>query len=94
MINAFEPKLVGNTISMTTKFYDGNNIEVIPDSVTLKYKKPDSSITTVSITRIDNKYSSNVLLDVAGMWYFRWESTGNYASAEEFSVNVHSSLLS
>ena len=93
MINTFEPKLVGNTISMTTKFYDENNIEVIPDSVTLKYKKPDSTLTSISISRVNNKYTSSVLLDSAGMWYFRWESTGNYASAEEFSVNVHASLL-
>lgn len=93
MINTFEPKLVGNTITMTTKFYDSANTEVIPDSVTLKYKKPDGTVTTQGVLRVSDKYSSSVLLNVAGIWYFRWESSGNYASAEEFSVNVRPSAL-
>jgi hypothetical protein len=93
LINTFEPKLVGNTLSMTTKFYDADNNEIVPDSVTLKYKKPNSTVNSIAISRVDNKYSSSVFLDLSGMWYFRWESSGNYASAEEFSVNVHASSL-
>lgn len=93
MINTFEPKLVGNTIVMTTKFYDENHTEIVPDTVTFKYMLPDGTSTVIPISRVNNKYSTSVLLSTSGIWKFRWECSGTYASADEFTVNVRESAF-
>jgi hypothetical protein len=93
MVNSFDPKLVGNSITMTTTFYDTAGVKIQPDLVRLKYKKPNGELVSVTVSYLNQKYEQTVTLDIAGTWNFRWEGTGNYASAEEFQVAVKDSIV-
>lgn len=87
-------RVVGTTLQTNAQFKDFSNHVVVPSSVELKYKKPNATIvTSVPVTSITNTYSTTVLLDEVGVWSFRWECSGSYASAEEFQVNVEKSIV-
>lgn len=93
MFNSFDPKIVGNTVSMETEFYNASGVKIIPDSVSLYYKTPAGTIVEVAIVEVDGKYAHSVLLDLPGIWYFRWECTGANASADEFQLTVKDTLV-
>jgi hypothetical protein len=89
MNNLATIKLVGNNVTTISEFKDVNGVTVTPSNVALKYKDPTGVVTTASITQLSNlKYTSTVYLNVAGDWVFRWECTGNYATSEEFIIQV------
>ncbi len=92
-MNKVEKKLIGTTLTTSAVFKNDANVVVYPATVNLKYKKPNNQIVTVAVTPVSNKFSSDVLLDSAGIWYFRWESVGANSIAEEFTVQVLASSV-
>lgn len=84
-----EQKLIGTTLISSAEFKDASGAKMYPPSVNIKYKKPDGLITTEHVTAdSNNKYSVTVMLNVPGEWFFRWETTSGYTTAEEFIVSV------
>ena len=81
-------KLIGTTVTTTAEFRDSHKVKIFPIGVTLKYKTPIGTIISMNIPPISGIYSSNILLDVPGLWNFRWECSGEYATAQEFPINV------
>lgn len=88
-------KIVGSSITTNATFLNDVGNIVTPGTVNLKYKKPNATtVATVSgVTPTNSVYSAEVLLDVAGTWYFRWESTSGGNAVNEFTVQVQESLL-
>lgn len=71
--------------------------EVDPDTITCKVKKPAGSpeVTTyvygtdVELVRTaQGSYHVDVIVDVAGTWFYRFEGTGQGQSAAESSFKV------
>jgi hypothetical protein len=82
-------KLVGTNITSIAEFRDSAKAKVTPTNVLLKYKNPLGVLGTATVTQnLDLTFTGIVLLDVAGDWNFRWECSGSYATAEEFSIQV------
>lgn len=81
-------KLIGTTLTTSSVFKNESGVVVTPASVNIKYKKPNGAITTTAVTPVSTKYTADILLDVAGVWYFRWESIGSNSVAEEFAIQV------
>jgi hypothetical protein len=90
MSNLTSTKLIGSSLVSVAEFRDSARTKVVPSGVSLKYKPPGGT-TTVATATLDaptSSYKATVLLDQAGIWNFRWECTGSYASAEEFEIQV------
>lgn len=84
-----EQKLIGTTLISTAEFKDELGHKMYPVTVNVKYKNPAGAIITEHITADENnKYSISVVLNSAGDWFFRWESTSGNTTAEEFIVSV------
>lgn len=87
-------KIIGTSLTTKATFLSDTGTTVTPGTVNLKYKKPNATtVTSVTVTPTNSEYSTEVLLDVAGTWYFRWESVGSGSAVNEFSVQVQESLL-
>lgn len=91
--NTILSRIVGSTIQTTSQFKDFDGHVITPTSVKLKYKKPNSPVSEIVVTSATTSFATTVMLDVEGEWYFRWECTGDYASAEEFKINVEKSSV-
>lgn len=86
-------KLIGTRLNTNSEFRDSNNVKVIPSTVNFKYKTPSGELINTTVSPINNIFSANILLDIVGDWYFRWECSGDYASADEFTIHVQDTLV-
>lgn len=89
---------IGDLVRISGAFYDKltSDIPVDPTTVTLTIRKPSGVLVTktypADITRIIlGSYYADISVDVSGMWYYRWASTGVGQAAEEGSFWVRSS---
>lgn len=84
-----EQKLLGTTLISVSEFKNESDEIIVPTAVNIKYKKPNNVIDVVPVAvGINNKFTANVLLDVPGTWWFRWESVSGNTVAEEFTIVV------
>lgn len=95
-------KMVGSMLNTEVKFKDTTDSYVAPSGVNLSYRKPDGTVVTTANVSANTAsisgsnvttYSSSVLLDSSGTWFFRWSCTGNYAAAKEFEIDVSPSSV-
>lgn len=88
----------GDQVRLAVAFTDAAGAAADPSSVTLKYRKPDGSITTIAYGSLTHpavgSFYADVVVDQAGTWSYRFESSGTYVGAEEESFRVRSSRLS
>lgn len=69
---------------------------VDPDTVRFMYLEPESRTPVVwtydddeELVRVSpGVYRVDLTLSEVGVWHARWETTGDYISAEEFSIQV------
>lgn len=89
-MSKIETRLIGTTLSTSAVFKNVSNVIFAPTTVNLKYKKPGAlSVTSTTVSPdIANKYTTTVLLDTVGVWYFRWEAVDANSVADEFSITV------
>jgi hypothetical protein len=90
-----EDYVVGQRPRFSAQFRLGSTLT---DPTTLKfiYKKPTASSPTVLVYGVDaelvrestGKYHVDLLLDVAGLWKWRYESSGIVDSAQQDSFHV------
>lgn len=88
MFNQQTTKLIGTTLKSLATFTSTSNVKIIPDSVTLRYRKPSGELLVGQVEVSGFEHSSQIYLDAVGEWFFRWECSGSYASADEFSISV------
>lgn len=81
-------KMIGTTLYTEAEFKDFNKVNIVPPHVKFIYKEPNTLAVTNTIAHIGGKFKSSIFLDVAGVWVFRWECDGEFASADEFEVFV------
>lgn len=85
---------IGDKVRLKATF-EQDDSGVDPDTVTLKVKAPDGTITTVtdgSMTHTTTGvYSYDVDVDQVGMWHFKFTSTGAYQAAGEGTFRVRPS---
>lgn len=81
----------------TTAYFKMSGVLSDPTTVTLRFKGPDGSVTSISTPddRIVNDevgvYYSDIFLDTSGDWYYRWEGTGAVMAAREKRLSVRPS---
>ncbi len=75
---------VGDVALLTAVFRDAGGNPSDPTSVTLQVHKPnDATPITVPTTRTGvGTYQATIALDQAGVWRYRWTSTGTPTVAE------------
>lgn len=89
----------GDLAHFHTEFRDPHSDELVdPTTVRFKYETPASAETTLTygsdaaLTKLSTgKYMATVNLNASGTWGFRWETTGAYQGAEEFTRDVAAS---
>jgi hypothetical protein len=94
MANAYD---LGDVVQLTGTFTDplDDDAAIDPTKVYCTIREPDGTATTYEygLDAEINKsstgiYTMNVDADSAGVWYYRWWSTGNGKAAEEDAFRV------
>ena len=87
----------GDMIRVGITYLDPDDgVKVNPTTVKFKYLDPNSRTpvtltygTDTALVRVSTGvYRVDLTLNEVGVWHARWEATGNYISAEEFSIQV------
>lgn len=96
VINSYE---FGNMVTLNVIFTDvTTNMLVDPSIVTLRVLDPNNveKIYTGSqvIRNSLGNYSYPVFGDLAGIWNYRWEGSGNVVAAQESQFNIIPSVFS
>lgn len=86
-------RTVGTVLTSSAVFKDKNKVIVIPYVVRFVTKDPAGLITSVQVSPTGTKYERLVTLSLSGLWTFRWDCSGDYATADEFSVFVTESTV-
>ena len=81
-------------ISATFRDPTANDAYVDPSTVTLKVKDPSLATTTYTYPANIAKdstghYHFDLSVATAGLWSYRWETTGTYQAAQEASFTVN-----
>ena len=79
-------RLVVNTeVRIAANFQDETDTDIDPDTVTFKLLRPDGVdveyvyVTDPEVVRIDTgDYYVNIVPDISGRYFYRWETTGAY----------------
>ena len=87
----------GDVVRLSGTFRDIDGALVAPSSVSLKYRNPAGTVTTIAGGSLTNPsiglYTYDLTLNAAGVWTYRFESTGTAAASEEAKFIVRSSRL-
>lgn len=82
--------LIGNTVRISALFTDAASAAIDPASVSIKIKKPGGSL--ISETALENPsvgtFYYDYVPDMTGIYYYRFEGTGNMDSAAEGSFEI------
>jgi hypothetical protein len=89
----------GDSAHFHTEFRDPHTDALVdPATVKFKHETPAGVETTLTygssseLTRTSQgKYVAAIDLNASGTWWFRWETTGTYKGADEFSRDVAAS---
>jgi hypothetical protein len=89
---------IGDLVRIKATFRDpeANDAYIDPATVTLKVKDPAAVTTTYTlaggqvIKDSTGHYHYDLSVATAGLWSYRWETTGTYQAAQEatFTVNA------
>lgn len=96
-INAY---CIGALVRIDATFTDSDGVAAVPDTVTLKLRSPNGTITTYTDAEIssnspaDGGYYIDVEATAAGRYFYRWESTGDGQGASEGEFMVLDSRFS
>lgn len=75
--------LAGNMVVLTAEIRSSGAL-VDPDTVVLKVRLPDATVSEPEVVRDDiGQYHADVVLGQPGRWFWRWETTGAYIAASE-----------
>lgn len=89
---------IGDQVRLTVAFTDEYGAGVDPTVIICKTVDPDGHVTDWSygvdeaLTRTDTgAYALDFVIDQAGRWAYRWESSGTVTAAAEGQFNVRRS---
>lgn len=89
---------IGDVVRCTGSFKDNTGAAIDPPTVKFKKKDPAGTITTLTygvdsavVKDSVGNYRCDVDCDRAGIFYYRWESTGGGKGAQEASFEVAAS---
>lgn len=75
---------VGDTTTLRTTAFDADGDGIAPDSITLTLTEPDGTVSTPVPTNPSvGDYQHDQLLDMGGVWRYRWVTTGDNAQVDE-----------
>jgi len=82
---------VGDTVRLRARFTDESGNPVDPSSVSLRVRRPNGETITPAVTRESaGNYRADVVVDMPGVWHYRWEASGG---AEEGAFFVRQSAF-
>lgn len=81
-INSYD---IGDTVRLTAGFSNAAGALADPATVALTVTKPDGTLLagTTPTNTSTGLYGYDLVPDMAGLWRYRWVSTGDPATAEE-----------
>ena len=90
---------IQSRVKLTGAFTNASGTPTDPSSVTLKVRRPDGSVTTVTgvggglANPIVGTWTYDITLDQEGKWYYRYEGTAGLIAAGEASFTVPDSAF-
>lgn len=89
---------IGDDAKLTATFLDSTGANIDPATVSLKVKDPTGTTTTFVYPTNISKVTTGVYTytqdcTLAGLWKYRWYSTGTGKAAAEASFNVIVSIV-
>lgn len=83
----------GTVLTSEAHFRNLSKTIVTPYTVRFISLDPAGVATVRQITPTGTLYSAITTLDQEGLWSFRWDCSGDYATADEFEIFVPTSIL-
>jgi hypothetical protein len=97
MANTYD---IGDNPRLTATFRNEADAVADPTSIVAKYRKPDGTVVTltygVDLALYKDStgiYHTDITVDMAGRWYYRFVGTGNVIAAEETYFDVEKSAF-
>lgn len=94
---ATNPYQIGNEILLKGTFTNSGGTLITPTTITLRIKNPAGTVTVVTTASLTNPstgiYQYTLLLNVKGIWSYRFEGAGNVVVASEEEIFVIASLI-
>lgn len=91
---------IGDQVRLSVVFTDANDTAVDPTLITVRYIKPGGSEIAVDYDGLTavvrdgaGAYSLDLVTDTAGVWRYRWESSGTVTAAVEGRFEVRRSMF-
>lgn len=88
---------IGDKVTLTAEFRNQAGALTDPTEAACRIKRPDGTVTVLAIgdlTRLSlGKWTHDVVIDQAGVWHYRFESTGNIQTAGEDRFRVRESAI-
>lgn len=91
----------GDGVRLIARFDDNASpvTPIDPTTVTLRIKQPNSSVITSYVYGVDadmkkdetGVYHYDLLMDIVGVWWIRWEGSGPVPTVEEMPITVRPS---
>lgn len=89
---------IGDQVRLSVAFTDSDGVAVDPTVITLKYSNPGGTVTTLvyetdaAVTRdATGEFYADIVPTTAGIWRYRWYSSGTVTAAAEGSFSVRRS---
>lgn len=84
---------LGNIVQMNVQFVDSNGTPADPDTVTLRVKNPDNTVSVYTYPATVEKvgtgdYFYQITTDQAGVVFYRWEGSGAVVATGEGQFEV------
>jgi hypothetical protein len=88
----------GQLVRCRGSYTDESGVAVDPTTVTAKVQTPSGTITTYTypatvVKDSTGHYHVDVSVTTAGLWYYRFESTGMYQAAGEAHFDVSTGVF-
>lgn len=89
---------IGDQVRLCVTFSDSDGVAVDPTVITLKYATPAGAVTTLvygtdaAVSReATGEYYADIVPTTAGIWRYRWYSSGTITAAAEGNFSVRRS---
>lgn len=85
---------IGSEVRLIGTFTDIAGALADPTTVLVRIKDPDGNITVENPVRQSiGVYYQDLIISLAGIWYYRFEGTGNVVAAGDSSFSVYNSPI-
>lgn len=90
---------IGDLVRVSVIFKNDALVATDPTTVSLKFRKPDGTVTTWAVTAGEivkdstGNYHADIPISASGGWHYKWFGTGAVVVGEESAFVVRPTLI-